>query len=92
MNHTEVVRKVVWPLGFLSKLQNYTDVKRDSLNIEAFFYGFMSILLQVKDETEMKGRLHHAKQVLLHSIHHGWSSARGFHYQVLRDIDIGNIT
>ena len=92
MDHTEVVRIVLWPHGFLSTLQNYTDVKPDSLNIEAFFHGYMSILLQVQDETERKGRLHHAKQLLWHSIHHGWSSARGFHYQVLRDIEVGNIT
>ena len=40
----------------------------------------------------MKGRLHHTKQVMWHSIHHGWSSAHGFHYQVVRDIEVGNIT
>ena len=88
----EVVNKVLWPHGFVSKLQQYTDIKPDNISMEAFFYGFFAILLQINDDKEKKGRLHHAKQVLWHSLHHGWTSARNFHYQVLRDIEIGSIS
>ena len=39
-----------------------------------------------------RGRLEYLKQLLEHSIDHGWSSAHSFHYQVLKDIEVGNMT
>ena len=41
---------------------------------------------------ECNGRLEHLKQVLQHSIDHGRSSARNFHYQVLREMEVGNMS
>ena len=51
----------------------------------------MAILLLVTDEEEVKGRIRHAKQILWHSLLHGWTSAREFHYQVLRELETGNV-
>ena len=39
VNQADVVTRVLWPHGFLSKLQNYTNTKPDNLNFESFFYG-----------------------------------------------------
>ena len=52
----------------------------------------MCILLQVTDDVQLRGRIQHAKQLLWHTIHHGWASARSFHYEVLRDIEAGTMT
>ena len=91
-NQAKILNEVQWPHGFLSKLQHVTNTKPDSLSIEAFVYGYITILLQTKDEQEMKGRLQHAKQLMWHSLMHGWSSARAFHYQVLRELEMDNFT
>ena len=91
-NQLEVVRKVMWPHGFCGKLRNYTNVKPEALSMEAFFYGFLEILLQcMDDDMELSGRISHGKQIMWHTIHHDWESAREFHYQVLRDIEVGNL-
>ena len=91
-NQAKILNEVRWPHGFLSKLQHVTNIKPDGLSIEAFVYGYMTILLQTKDEQEMKGRLQHARQLMWHSLMHGWSSARSFHYQVLRELEMDNFT
>jgi hypothetical protein len=91
-NQAEVIHKVQWPHGYVSKLQHITDIKPDNLSVDTFFYGYMTILLQTRDESELKGRLQHARQLLWHSILHGWSSARAFHYQVLRELEMGNFS
>ena len=35
-NQSEVIKKVLWPHGFLSKLRNFTNIKPDHLNVEVF--------------------------------------------------------
>ena len=88
----DVCRVVLWPHGFLNKLQNLTDTSPDHLNMDAFMFGYASILLLAKDTLEINSRLEHLQQLMWHSILHGWKSARDFHYQVLREIEIGNIS
>ena len=88
----EVRQIVLWPHGFLSKLQNITDIRPEHLQLDAFMYGYASILLQAKDTLEISGRLQHLQQVMWHSILHDWKSARDFHYQVMRELEMGNIT
>ena len=88
----EVINHILWPHGFLNKLQNITDTNPDSLSMDAFMYGYASILLQMKDSQEQKGRLQHLQQVMWHSLNHGWKTARDFHYQVLRELEMGNIS
>lgn len=90
-NQANVINRILWPHGFLSKLQQVTCTDADRLDPEAFLFGYMEILLQMKGTAEFKGRLIHLKQVMWHSILHGWDSARNFHYQVLQELELGNI-
>ena len=91
-SQVEIVKKVKWPHGFCNKIANFTNTTPENLSMEAFFYGFFEILLcALEDESELIGRLTHGKQVLWHTIHHNWRSAREFHYQVLREIEVGNL-
>ena len=89
-NQAIIVNKVNLPHGFISRLKNFTTTKLDQLSMEAFFYGYFSVLMQV-DDRESHCRLGHAKQILWHCIHHGWDSAREFHYQVLQELECGNL-
>jgi hypothetical protein len=91
-NQAPVVRSVGWPHGYLAQIQNIVSTKPDELTFEAFFFGYISILLQRLDPAEHHGRLQHAKQVLIHSMRHGWQSARAFHYQIVREIEVGNLS
>jgi len=90
-NQAEVIKTVQWPHGYLSQIQNITATHPDKLAMDAFFYGYFSILINTKDMRELHGRLQHAKQLMTQSILHGWESARSFHYSALREIEIGNI-
>lgn len=93
VNQTTSVVTEKWPHGFCDKIRNYTNIKPDELDIQAFFYGYCEILQTVLgDPVELYGRIMHAKQVLKHSMHNGWESARDFHYLVLRDLEIGNLS
>ena len=88
-----VVNTVLWPHGFLNKLRNRTNTMPDALSVESFIYGYTAILIQAfnaSDQKELHGRLQHLQQIMWHAILNNWSSARSFHYQVLREIESGN--
>ena len=48
----EVCTLVLWPHGFLNKLQNLRDTRPDYVSMDAFMYGYASIILQTKDSSE----------------------------------------
>ena len=90
--HENIRNKVLWPHGFLSKLQFITNTEPDNLNMDAFIYGYTAILLSLSGKhEELEGRLRHLKQIMWHCINHNWKSAREFHYSVVREIEVGNM-
>ena len=92
-NQMDIIKKVLWPHGFLNKIQHVANVKPDHLSPESFIYGYSAILLQMQtfDPQELRGRIMHLQQIMWHAIMNDWPSARSFHYQVLREIESGNM-
>ena len=90
--HENIQKRVSWPHGYLSKIQFATNTEPDNLDVNAFVYGYAAILMSVSDKEEIEGRLVHLKQIMWHAINNSWKSAREFHYAVLREIEVGNIS
>ena len=91
VNQAAVINRVMWPHGFLTKIQHLTQTKPEEISIEAFIFGYIEILLRCEDTAEKYGRLKHLRQIMEHCIKYNWSAARQFHYQVLREIEVGNL-
>ena len=90
-NQFKVQHEVKWPHGHIGPISHLRSVKPEYLDMDTFLYGYFMILNLDLPAAELKGRLQHGKQLLYHSILHGWESARLFHYKVLFAMELSNL-